>query len=366
MRNDRSIPAPAGEPSAGTVGPQERRVYPRACGGTLLYLNYPIENPGLSPRLRGNPLRHVDIYIFTGSIPAPAGEPARCAAGSSSGSGLSPRLRGNPARGPPETAVRRSIPAPAGEPCCEWHNRTALWVYPRACGGTRPGADGHTKAGRSIPAPAGEPTGAVFVTGMASVYPRACGGTFNPAAASVDVAGLSPRLRGNQSELLPKRVQVRSIPAPAGEPGRTPMPQARIQVYPRACGGTSVILIGIMAGPGLSPRLRGNLPVVDVQDAVHGSIPAPAGEPVALAPLVPACLAPGVYPRACGGTALRGLPWACLRGLSPRLRGNHSFHAVVGQGFRSIPAPAGEPRPRPLRPAPGPVYPRACGGTSRT
>ena len=57
-------------------------------------------------------------------------------------------------------------------------------VYPRACGGT---------------------AGSLRARWRARVYPRACG-------------GLSPRLRGNRTKLIPKITDLRSIPAPAGEP----------------------------------------------------------------------------------------------------------------------------------------------------
>ena len=124
----RSIPAPAGEPwhpAWSWKGP-ELEVYPRACGGTdrtswqdhghALRMGGSIPAPageptsgtvavairpgavGLSPRLRGNHLQGLVRRSTTGmrSIPAPAGEPSISATVKQSGSGLSPRLRGNP------------------------------------------------------------------------------------------------------------------------------------------------------------------------------------------------------------------------------------------------------------------------------
>ena len=74
----------------------------------------------------------------------------------------------------------------------------------------------------------------------------------------------------------------------------------RERVYPRACGGTVVLWAANGNGVGLSPRLRGNRQDVGRGVSRAGSIPAPAGEPVALHmhPYVNP-----VYPRACGGTA---------------------------------------------------------------
>ena len=91
--------------------------------------------------------------------------------------------------------------------------------------------------------------------------------------------------------------------------------------------------------PGLSPRVRGNLPPRVVPMKCHRSIPARAGEPL---PWVSARQLCGVYPRACGGT--------------------HSRHSPIISGWRSIPARAGEPSGSSPSLRLEPVYPRACGG----
>ena len=72
-----------------------------------------------------------------------------------------------------------------------------------------------------------------------------------------------------------------------------------------------------------------------------------------------------VYPRVCGGTD--GTLWQDIhtQGLSPRVRGNRTQRARIRFGGGSIPACAGEPQPGRGVPAPGKVYPRVCGGTSR-
>ena len=70
---------------------------------------------------------------------------------------------------------------------------------------------------------------------------------------------------------------------------------------------------------GLSPRVRGNLRTFDTLTTSDGSIPACAGEP---RPRVCACMPPRVYPRVCGGTRSFGEGLATSQGLSPRVRGN--------------------------------------------
>ena len=111
---------------------------------------------GLSPRVRGNPSAAYKRFLVRGSIPASAGEPGSCSRikGQSRvyprecggtwdvdwqtavDPGLSPRVRGNPANGTARYATMRSIPASAGEPYYAVGNDSSGTVYPRECGGT--------------------------------------------------------------------------------------------------------------------------------------------------------------------------------------------------------------------------------------
>ena len=113
-----------------------------------------------------------------------------------------------------------------------------------------------------------------------TVYPRACGGTLAKVLVPLAAGGLSPRLRGNPLSGIPTQPLQGSIPAPAGEPYLEDRRGSRNQVYPRACGGTITALVPGKVYDGLSPRLRGNRPKHMDFDAIQGSIPAPAGEPL--------------------------------------------------------------------------------------
>ena len=113
-----------------------RRVYPRACGGTVKQCQSVVVYQGLSPRLRGNRGRDRPDALHGGSIPAPAGEPSnnvsqwscirvypRACGGTEDVTdrmrymaGLSPRLRGNRQVATLAHGHQGSIPAPAGEP----------------------------------------------------------------------------------------------------------------------------------------------------------------------------------------------------------------------------------------------------------
>ena len=100
-------------------------------------------------------------------------------------------------------------------------------------------------------------------------------------SAGCEVTGLSPRVRGNLAERVLSPDRHGSIPARAGEPQRSQSFRTGRLVYPRACGGTHSLLLLCSFRPGLSPRVRGNLPIVSDNAARHGSIPARAGEPAA-------------------------------------------------------------------------------------
>ena len=194
---------------------------------------------------------------------------------------------------------------------------------------------------RSIPAPAGEPLGGAGGGWGVTVYPRACGGTAQVKPEPDYASGLSPRLRGNPSSAVRAYGRDGSIPAPAGEPLSTSMGRPGCMVYPRACGGTGLRGGGAVAACGLSPRLRGNRDLTGGKYSCERSIPAPAGEP---RPTYPWARGKRVYPRACGGTLSREQRAAAAAGLSPRLRGNRVNGARAVGETRSIPAPAGEPQ----------------------
>ena len=126
------------------------------------------------------------------------------------------------------------------------------------------------------------------------------------------------------------------------------------------CGGTIAGHLQRALLHGLSPRVRGNLPLAGVATDSHRSIPACAGEPPS-APSAP-CV-PTVYPRVCGGTATFCRKRCARQGLSPRVRGNRASPCKRTDGGRSIPACAGEPTSTPSLHSICTVYPRVCGGT---
>ena len=187
-----------------------------------------------------------------------------------------------------------------------------------------------------------------------------CGGTPSRSSVSPWPPGLSPRVRGNLPRPIGAYRITRSIPACAGEPALARRRYGRPTVYPRVCGGTSMNTVYHDGTRGLSPRVRGNHVVNPSVLSRVGSIPACAGEPRrrTASPRLAE-----VYPRVCGGTSLATFRNVSANGLSPRVRGNHHRRAVHVLTQRSIPACAGEPLARRTRSMDTRVYPRVCGGT---
>ena len=257
--------------------------------------------------------------------------------------------------------VSGSIPAHAGEPSPVSSWSRSIPVYPRPRGGTaqRPdhgresdglspptrgnldGLRSQQERNRSIPAHAGEPLPPRGCRGRRGVYPRPRGGTNDFADGGRCVGGLSPPTRGNQSWPASTRRSTRSIPAHAGEPGRSRRFRLGEEVYPRPRGGTFACELVEQEHPGLSPPTRGNPPPLAGGAGRTRSIPAHAGEPKA--PL-PFSLLVKVYPRPRGGTPEAIDVAQGNGGLSPPTRGNRTAAVPPLGGGRSIPAHAGEPR----------------------
>ena len=186
-----------------------------------------------------------------------------------------------------------------------------------------------------------------------------CGGASAGYIFQARHCGLSPRVRGSLSGKSSGGVWYRSIPACAGEPPPSSATQHHPEVYPRVCGGAAASMPLRRDSNGLSPRVRGSHISIRRHRSTHRSIPACAGEPRRGRDRRAATW---VYPRVCGGatrTRLVGWPGP---GLSPRVRGSLLTPVEASSSLRSIPACAGEPM-RLFGSLGGAwVYPRVCGG----
>ena len=178
-----------------------------------------------------------------------------------------------------------------------------------------------------------------------------------------------PRECGGTSLEAPNgcRLFVGSIPASAGEPNHGGRCRQRERVYPRECGGTAIDLSNESGSHHRSiPASAGEPQLPNGKwhwPVLRRSIPASAGEPRRGMKRDGPC-GGKVYPRECGGTSRTSGNAASDSGLSPRVRGNHSNAVEVGPKSRSIPASAGEPLPSIPTPRSSRVYPREFWGTS--
>ena len=269
------------------------------CGGTVVGVDPEQAARGLSPRVRGNPLEAQVLEYPLGSIPTCAGEPRYLGDGHHGRTvyphvcggtfisfwrpgwspGLSPRVRGNPVEVCPGPVCPRSIPTCAGEPAFGGQMKKVNTVYPHVCGGTghrcpreRGGRGlsprvrgnplhqhGAGRGRRSIPTCAGEPLPPVPGRGSNRVYPHVCGGTNSTDKPARAPRGLSPRVRGNHGEPVGGRRGSGSIPTCAGEPIPLRLSAGTSPVYPHVCGGTRISGEVRRQRCGLSPRVRGNL-----------------------------------------------------------------------------------------------------------
>ena len=211
-------------------------VYPRVGGGNVSGGGGVRRRHGLSPRGRGKLDLEGNRYPSIGSIPAWAGEtsagggdgrPGRVYPRVGGGNkrrgrrrpprkGLSPRGRGKRIAAIAAQLRKRSIPAWAGETPSAWVLPPCSTVYPRVGGGNpRLQPVKHCKAGlsprgrgkhycrpimtarhRSIPAWAGETRGPRWAILRHGVYPRVGGGNGIIGRQGTGGWGLSPRGRG--------------------------------------------------------------------------------------------------------------------------------------------------------------------------
>ena len=334
-----SIPAWAGKPYPVRRIALPMKVYPRVGGETQYGRAGETSRDGLSPRGRGNLLRHQLGQHLAGSIPAWAGKPPTSGR-SVAGPPVYPRVGGETGADAYSRGLHSGL-SPRGRGNRRWYGRCR-------CG---PG---------SIPAWAGKPETGASVGGAFEVYPRVGGETTCAEAQAYAYAGLSPRGRGNPPNLPAARGRLGSIPAWAGKPGQGSVASPAQEVYPRVGGETSWGPGADQQARGLSPRGRGNRRRRWRRRHRRGSIPAWAGKP---SPISSGLWVSAVYPRVGGETVKEMGEARKAAGLSPRGRGNRSERNRDRKPAGSIPAWAGKPVPRYACISIHAVYPRVGGET---
>ena len=257
------------------------------------------DRQGLSPRVRGNPIRVRRRRRTGGAIPASAGEPDPCPAPPSDRGGyprecggtgpeqpfdlplegLSPRVRGNRRHPRRRLLVAGAIPASAGEPWTRGGFCRRGAGYPRECGGTSNRYDRERHQSGLSPRVRGNPSRPVSSTPPERAIPASAGEPPSSTAPTGSRSGLSPRVRGNHAARPAAARPGRAIPASAGEPDPAFYCGSLVEGYPRECGGTYQTSRGQALRWGLSPRVRGNPGEAEGRQDDAGAIPASAGEP---------------------------------------------------------------------------------------
>ncbi len=132
----RSIPAHAGKPAARSWPAPGARVYPRPCGETRILPRGHLRPRGSIPAHAGKPAGLDRQWRLDRVYPRPCGETLESALQRRVDEGLSPPMRGNPLRrGKPRKDIG-SIPAHAGKPASSRTRSCTARVYPRPCGET--------------------------------------------------------------------------------------------------------------------------------------------------------------------------------------------------------------------------------------
>ena len=191
--------------------------------------------------------------------------------------------------------------------------------------------------------------------------PAPAGNSSTPNVSRFQASGSSPRLRGTASPSGPPGRCQRFIPAPAGNRQVYLVKAQPATVHPRACGEQKRGKMLSKPVAGSSPRLRGTDRAHHRGPRHRRFIPAPAGNREQFRHRT---RSRPVHPRACGEQGVMKVICDCEHGSSPRLRGTvvAAFFRVALRRF--IPAPAGNRQMKPLRWICITVHPRACGEQS--
>ena len=193
---------------------------------------------------------------------------------------------------------------------------------------------------RSIPACTGNPGSRTAAARWSGVYPRVYGESRQQPSFAAAISGLSPRVRGILPLDRPLPMCYGSIPACTGNPPPTSAPRPIAGVYPRVYGESKLVWGADNAAQGLSPRVRGIQTGPQNSTSFVRSIPACTGNPSRLFRIV---LYRRVYPRVYGESISPLQGCSTNRGLSPRVRGIPPTAGDPAWQIRSIPACTGNP-----------------------
>ena len=150
---------------------------------------------------------------------------------------------------------------------------------------------------RFIPAGAGNTESGVSHGWTDTVHPRRCGEHWTVSALLRHCIGSSPQVRGTRFSDGFQSVNVRFIPAGAGNTDKRSSCCSYSPVHPRRCGEHLIVVYTSRPTAGSSPQVRGTLANLGNHEAGKRFIPAGAGNTTNLTILM---ILWTVHPRRCG------------------------------------------------------------------
>ena len=208
---------------------------------------------------------------------------------------------------------------------------------PRVRGTVRCG-EVHSSGARFIPAGAGNRPGSYTNIVDFTVHPRGCGEQESKSWRTIYRTGSSPRVRGTVITPQRKKFRMRFIPAGAGNRNFECIYNGSGVVHPRGCGEQFIDVVNATIVTGSSPRVRGTVVVQQVFFVNVRFIPAGAGNSCFNPRLISR---QPVHPRGCGEQCKAGDHNRGRDGSSPRVRGTGCTSPLSPMSLRFIPAGAG-------------------------
>ena len=171
---------------------------------------------------------------------------------------------------------------------------------------------------RFIPACAGNTSGLRPVRRPCSVHPRMCGEHYGTGSGAPEEDGSSPHVRGTRLRPRPLQLELRFIPACAGNTAMPTASRSGTTVHPRMCGEHPGALTMACRSRGSSPHVRGTPRVVARRFDEVRFIPACAGN--TSRPRLTSARR-SVHPRMCGEHPGKARFRTIDFGSSPHVRG---------------------------------------------
>ena len=330
------------------------------------------------PACAGNTFPHPPTHYPTPVHPRLCGEHAILGNRHGLSTGSSPPVRGTHLKRQRLNDLHRFIPACAGNTWRTTTTASLLAVHPRLCGehgeairplaprtgssppvrGTLSGRQIHALQCRFIPACAGNTCVCAMAQSTLTVHPRLCGEHTAERTTPQRSTGSSPPVRGTPRGICPHLLTPRFIPACAGNTSSRPSSAHPKSVHPRLCGEHESLTRFSGGLIGSSPPVRGTQRSTTTAACKYRFIPACAGNTCYNVKILH-CMP--VHPRLCGEHPPFSRTPGMRTGSSPPVRGTRGEDDGAIEGFRFIPACAGNTHPRCARYSRHTVHPRLCG-----